>query len=550
MDAAPPAVAAPVTRRFALASGLVLLGLAAVLLFARLGWYPFWGDEADTVIFGQGVWRTGDLDAWYGENLYAYRNGALLEDLRGRAAPPLPYFVAAPFWGLFGADRFAMRLPFALCGLATIGMVLYWAYRRQASRWTYVLLGLGLVLNVSLILYARQCRYFSLGMLLSVVAAYLYDTFDGSWRKLFGLALAMCLLAATHYLNFAAWCAAVVIDFLAWRRRGRLPSLAQCAALIVPVGVVFAGLVYIYNPLGKNAPPGIVEPDTLHDKMKLLGLTFRDINACEYGVGLIMLVAPLVAAWRRRPELSRLFLAGATFIVATTAVSPQPAKGAFDADIRYLAPIVPLCAVLTVLTATTAAGRTAWAAAIVVGAACCSNVLHVPWSRGHWHSTLADWLGELQHPRSVANEELANWLRANAREGETVWIAPNEWCAPQIVAAPHVRYAWQLKDPPRPEGYASLPKWHFFPEFIGERREAADLIIVFGYGNLLERVETELLPALATQSAFYREVAVIDRFFDDRTRPELHWHWFADRPYDKTKHAVYIFRRVEPASTP
>ena len=48
----------------------------------------------------------------------------------------------------------------------------------------FFLFAAALALNVSLILYSRQCRYYGPSILLSVVVAYWYDTFDGSWRRL------------------------------------------------------------------------------------------------------------------------------------------------------------------------------------------------------------------------------------------------------------------------------------------------------------------------------------------------------------------------------
>ena len=66
IDAAPkPSVAAYMPT-------VIAVAVAAVLLFWNLGFYPFWGDEADTVIFARGAWETGDLSAFYGKNLYAY----------------------------------------------------------------------------------------------------------------------------------------------------------------------------------------------------------------------------------------------------------------------------------------------------------------------------------------------------------------------------------------------------------------------------------------------------------------------------------------------
>ncbi len=527
----------PTSPRVAAVIGAVALTIAAGLLFFRLGFYPFWGDEADTVVFARGVWETGDLSPWYGDNLYAYRNGTLLEHLKGRSAPPLAYYLAAPFWGVFGPDRFALRLPFALCGLATLGIVLRWAYRRGADVGTFVLLACAASANTALLLYSRQCRYFALGMLTTAACGYLYDTFDGSRRKLVGLAVCLTLSAATHYLNFAATAAAIVCDFLVWRRREVTLSLRQWLVLVGPPAVALAGLAYVYNPLGKNLPAVHLEPDTLADRLELLKKMFLGLNDNEFGVGLLLAAAPVVGLARRKAAPLRMFAAAAVFVCVTTGLSPQPAKSAIEPDVRYLAPLIPLCLALTVCVVRSLTRFAPWSGAGLMIVAVGSNVLHVPWAPNSWRSTIAEFAHELVHPRRTAGEEVGSWLRANVAADETVWIVPNEWCAPQLILAPHARYAWQLDAPRRADDYRELPAIHFYPH------EPVDWIVVFGFESVRAQVEQAVLPALRNLGYRYEPAGMIDRFYDDRTRPEFHWHWFRDRPYDKTTEGVYVYRR-------
>src|SRR5687768_73198 len=88
----------PIKRRERSVVAAVTLAILSVLMFARLGHYPLWDDEANTALFGQAVWHSGDTSAQIGHNLLAYRSGAELDDeYRNRRIPPLQYFVAAPF---------------------------------------------------------------------------------------------------------------------------------------------------------------------------------------------------------------------------------------------------------------------------------------------------------------------------------------------------------------------------------------------------------------------------------------------------------------------
>ena len=61
---------------------VLVLGISSILLFARLGHYPLWDDEAITALTSKSVWQTGDTGATFEHNVVAYRNGLLLRDMK------------------------------------------------------------------------------------------------------------------------------------------------------------------------------------------------------------------------------------------------------------------------------------------------------------------------------------------------------------------------------------------------------------------------------------------------------------------------------------
>ena len=522
---------------------------AALLIFAQLGYYPFWGDEADTVIFGRSAWETGDMGAWYDGNLYAYRNGAPLEHLKNRAAPPLPYYVVAAFWGVAGDSRFGLRFPFALCGVATVALMQL-AWRRLGfTLGQRLLLGGALACNVSFVLYSRQCRYYALATFLSLLLVYLYATFDGSRRRLAALVLTACLLAATQFMNFAALMAALLVDYAFWQQHRRKLTVGQWAALLAPTTIVFAALVYVYNPLGKDLYPVPEQRDWRLDKLKLLWWSVRDLNYAEYGIGLLLAAALPIGVFQARrrdnPLILRLWVASALFLFFTTLLSPQPIDRTHEADIRYFMPLIVPCVSLSVLTLLTlVGGRAAWAAPFVA-LIVFTNIAHVPWDRGRWQSTLGEYLHELREPRRPASQVISEWLKANVPARKTVALMPTDWIAPPIVHAPHVFYAWQLDKPRRAEDYIGLDERLFL------YKQPVDLIVLHGFGNLREVFEEQVLPRMAEHGMRYEPAVVLDAYYDDRTRPELIWHWFREQPYDREKQAVYVYRRVAaPDQTP
>lgn len=522
------------------------LTCTAVLLFWNLDYYPFWGDEADTVIFARNVWETGDVGAKYGDNLYLYRNGILLENLKNRSTPPLSYYFAAPFWGLAGADHFWLRFPFALCGLATIALLCGWLRRSRASTLTWLCFGGALTFNVSLLLYARQCRYYSLATLLTVGIAYLYYHFDGRRSRVIAISGLLCLLAATHYLHFAALAAALVVDYAFWQRRQYPLKLSDWGSLLTPVLITVAGLAAVFNPLGRNSLNHDMTGNFFADKWKLFVWSFRDMNICEFGVGVIILCAPLVAYRRGDQNMLRLFAACLTYIIATTLLSPQPMAYAIDADIRYLAPLVIPCLYLTVRTIDLAlAGRAQFVVPVVLFALA-TNILNLPFAHHRWRSTIGDFVQELHSPRLVAGKIVSDWLKKNVPPGTPVWIEPTEYTAEQIVETPHVLYAWQLDRAMLPQRharqFAALPRANFAAEV------PVEYIIAFGLGDTIQNVFTYVVPHMADRGYHYDHIDRLDTFFDDRTRAELHWHWFRNQPYDKTKESISVFRLRQPST--
>ncbi len=95
--------------------------------------------------------------------------------------------------------------------------MLYWLVRGQASVLFFVVMGLGILGNVSFFLYCRQCRYYALVMLLTALIVYLYLNWKGSWSKLTAMMLASLALLASHYMAFGALYAALAVDYFVFR---------------------------------------------------------------------------------------------------------------------------------------------------------------------------------------------------------------------------------------------------------------------------------------------------------------------------------------------
>src|SRR5262245_58387493 len=227
------------------------LAAAALLLFLRLGAYALWEDEAVTALHALGVWRTGDTTAVIGHNVVGYRAGAPLVGLRERYTSPLASYMAAPFVGIIGREAWPARLPFALCGLACVALMLRCAKRLHADCVTWGLLAVAILGNASFFLFSRQCRYYGVAILATTVAALGYTRLLAEGKKA-TLVAACVALCAANYLNYAAFLSAIAIDYAIWGRRTRRLSWAEWCAILVPQLVAMAAPVSIWNPLGKG----------------------------------------------------------------------------------------------------------------------------------------------------------------------------------------------------------------------------------------------------------------------------------------------------------
>jgi hypothetical protein len=267
--------------------------LSALLLFSGLNYYALWDDEAVTALAGEGVWRTGDTSVVLDHNVVAYRAGLLLRGTHERSTPPLAAYLVAPFVGRSGAQAWVVRFPFAVLGLASVGLILFWLYRIDAHWFTWLLVGLALVANVSLWLYCRQCRYYSPAIFSSIAIAYLYLNWNGSRRQLGLLAAASIILLASNYLNYVALQLCLLADYLIVGRKRRSLGIKDWLIVLVPQVVVGLVIVLIWNTLGTGSKE-YIQGNTILQRLQLVWMNLRDINRCEYGAGLLLLAAPVL----------------------------------------------------------------------------------------------------------------------------------------------------------------------------------------------------------------------------------------------------------------
>jgi len=530
---------------------IVVIIVSSFFLFYRLGHYALWDDEADTALFAQSVWRTGDTYGMLDHNLIAHTNGQELKNLYNRYIPPLGFYLAAPFVGLAPGSALAARLPFAICGLLTIILMLIWLWRGRASVSTWLLMSAGILGNVSLMLYSRQCRYFAPAILATTALAFFYVFRDNRKRTLFAIALVSLLLLASNFMFYVAVYACLVVDYLFWGRKIRPLKYSDLAIIFIPQFIFGGWLLSIYNLLGKKLAGGHSTAIWLKDKMSMVFWNFREINSCEHGVGILILLAPFLYFYAKDKRLLRCPMAIFTYVVAVGLLVPKPLEGYDMAEVRYLAPVIPICIITAVLSIQTLTMRAKWLAVPLAILAFGTNVLHggplvgfdnkamfsKPIAEGHFRSTVIEYVRELMDPPPSAYRATADWITENLEEKETVWVMPLHTTYPLMVHAPHVMYAWQLKK--KKEGqFKDLSDIHFYEQV------PPNYIIAFGpqVGLVYQSLER-----LKAKDIHYDKIKQIDRYWYDLIRPELFWHTFREiKNVSRQTQALYIFKKLNP----
>jgi hypothetical protein len=520
-------------RYVAMAAALVVM---AALLFARLGHNALWDDETMVGLAAKGVVRTGDTSVMMDHgNVVAYRGGILVRDFSDRSTPPLATYLTAASFSLFGVNAWTARLPFAIFGLATVVLILSWA-RRESWPALLVLIA-GLLGNVSLILFFRQCRYFGPTIFFTVAIAFVYWRWKPGARNLLILAGLSVLLFASNYMNYFALYLCLAVDYMIWKRREWPPTWFKGLLLFGPQLILNGAVACLWNPL-RTHEIQYEAMNSLWDRLTLFLWYWRDMDYCEFFALPLLLVVLILGITQRQSWLVRGCLALFVYTAFITVASPQPVHLTSVADVRYLAPMIPVAVALEVGVICLLLQRQALLAVAAALVAFGTNLLHLQsLVENGFRSTILCYVGELLHPPPEPYTPAAQWINDHVPEGDSVWVLPDYATYPLMFQAPRALYAWQLSWPPRPD-FADLPRIHF----LGQ--EPPDYLVAFGPG-LNEMAQA--LQQWNRPDVHYEHLATIPTFWKDLYRPELFWHTFVPiTTFDPDTQAIYIFRRTQP----
>jgi len=343
-----PAAAAPARTRLPASWTLAaLIALAAGLRLSTLGLQSFWYDEAFTPVhvLHASLWAT-------------LRSVAHTEN-----SPPLWYVLAWLDVRLFGDGAVALRLPSALAGIATVGVV--WEIGRQLAGRRCALAAAALVaVNPLFVWYSQEARVYALFALTSAVATLccVRAVREPSRARMAVFALSGAVALLTHYFS-----AFLLLGMGLWllrdpaRRRAALAALAAVAA----VGLALLPLVIAQGGHGTQW----IGRWALTSRLQAIPQYFlTGPSGAPLGHGIELLVAlPILAGLalgvQRAQDPHRARAALAPVLIAATGILVPLALALLGAD--YLAPrnllaaMVPLTLAVAVLLTVPPVGRAA-----------------------------------------------------------------------------------------------------------------------------------------------------------------------------------------------
>ena len=559
----------PLLSKFSTAA---LLLVFAVLVLVRLDNAAYWDDEAHVALLARSFLATHSSAAWDGRNLLPDCNGAALNrDLCIDFVQLDNYWVALFVW-LFGESDHTGRLAMAVCGI--IAMLVFVQLLREEfpSAPALRLYALAVaVFSVNVLLYCRNCRYYGLSILLTLLVFLGYRRFLNrrDWCSASLVGIAGSLLILSNVLNSVSVFGALAVRNLLFHRRAFCrrdwPKAIGAVVLMVAVAIPYllvsvlpamrAGQKYDIT-LHESLPPPWLWARLVIFWMNLKGA--NEINAIPWVLALVLgafvirsLRAPASnpderAVSRTALEFALTFAGFAFFLALAT---PQNIFRASIPEVRYLTPALPVLALLTGCALWFVHRRTrAGAAALLTLSLSCNVLALTPGTEFRW--LLPAWLDETFSPYPTGCSTSVSYLKHHASPDDTVWTCPAYMGKPlMLYLGDHMKLRGIIGNDTVlcPEGIRKLESLdpalfldNAFPHWI----------VSFGrppaLAHALRRFTRPHLEAGKTVSWNYQLEKTLDICGNQTQRPELVWHTFGpDRQFDPASEAVYILKRVK-----
>jgi mannosyltransferase len=333
--------------------------LAAVLRLSALGAQSFWYDEAFTPV----------------HVLHQSLTATLRSVVHTENTPPLWYLIAWADSRVLGTGEYALRLPSALAGIATVPVA--WAIGREltARRATAIATAAFVAVNPLFVWYSQEARAYALFVLFAALAmlCFLRALRRPTPGRMAAFALSGSLALLSHY--FAVFLLIPMVLWLLWAHADRLRAVVPAAAALVLVGLALTPLISAQGGHGTQW----IGQWALSSRLQAIPQYYlTDYYGAALGHGIELLLAlPILAGlglglWRvltppeERGALIALTVAAGGILIPIALV----ALGAdYLAPRNLLAAMIPVTALIAVIVPSERAGRAGIALAVTIALA-------------------------------------------------------------------------------------------------------------------------------------------------------------------------------------
>lgn len=351
-----------------------LLLLAAVLLFVNLGRPRMWQDEAETALLGRNTLRFGVPKVWDGVNLVTQYYPYDFDRHLVFQKPWLPLYAVAASFALLGEGTAQARLPFALCGLLTVYLTWRVGARLTGGPLVGALAALLLTLSLPFVLYARQCRWYTLAMALTLLLIEGEDRLEEPRGWLwFGIPAA--LLFHVNFLTLGVTLAGLMAGRV-WTRGGTRAvtgNLVRAFLVMAAAALPWMALFTTFGFVADSAAGGLA------NVTRRVAWLFSDFNRYVLPLpAMIVLLAWPARGLARAPWFRRL---AATVLVAVPLCAlPLSTSLVTIIGFRYVINLLPVAVLLFAAVLREAARARPWILPVLLAVHLGTNVLGFPLS--------------------------------------------------------------------------------------------------------------------------------------------------------------------------
>ena len=528
---------------------ILILLIAFFFLFYKLNNTYFWEDEADTAIYSLNIQNNFLPSGWNGINLYAYRNGLHLNsEMNNRTSPWLQFYITALAFKTIGKTVFAGRLPFAVIGFIVVILFYRYAFQYSYKKNTAAIASLYLIFSPSFLMFTRQCRYYSLVILFSILIISQYSNISIRNRKsiyYFSL-ICICFFYSNYFIFFAFFSALLFTHILLEYNKEKFIGIIAGFLLSA---IFWLPFIFFSKPW-KSVDIPLFSIQRLDNAAHLLWWYLRDYNAFSFFQVFFILFLAFVFIEKTsnknfRFKIDRKALFIITFILFSTLflsiISPQPYKETDIADIRYAVGLLPFFCLLLGYISNKILELNKIIGFIIIAVALFTNffTLIPAYKTEKIKFYFYDYAYELFHKNITPSETVINYLQNNSKQNDTILVRPDNCIAPLLF---HFNNKLLFCGVLPEDNKHILPhNKKKIPDYIYSRNIAPDWIITFGMYPYIGEFR-KYFDFINANKINYSVIAM-DVFCMDVSRPELLWHSFYPVKNFPPQYKIYIFKK-------